>query len=328
MARRGRPPTAPTSGGSRETLSEDAELALALAVARAYYLENESKVAIAERLGITRFQAARLLDVARETGMVHIEVRPPGRIDHELSTRLQEALGVERAVVVVPLPGVSPLETVAQTLAQLVSDVVVPGDVVGFTWSRATIAMTDKLFHLEPCTVVQLGGHVEAAGLPGTAEIVRRAAQISGGTAHSIYAPLVVEDAHTAESLRQQPEIARSLELFDRLTVAVVSIGAWIPSGSTIYETSSDAVRTRAAAAGVVGEMGARLFDADGRAVTEVIDDQVIGISLDQLHRIPQVIVTGYGAYRAAATIAAARAGLVTTLIADQSLARAVLDRA
>ena len=42
-------------------LSKDEELALALEVAKAYYLEDESKVAIADRFGITRFQAARLV---------------------------------------------------------------------------------------------------------------------------------------------------------------------------------------------------------------------------------------------------------------------------
>lgn len=328
MARRGRPPVAPSgSGQPARNLSDEEELALALDVAKAYYLADESKVAIAARFGVTRFQVARLLDVARESGMVHIEVRAPGGIDRELSVLLQAALGIREAIVVSSLAGVSPLDDVGFALARTVSSMVRPGDVVGLTWSRATISMTNQLTHLEPCSLVQLGGHVEAAGLPGTVEIVRRAAQISGGVAYPIYAPLVVQDAHTAESLRRQATIAEAISMFDRLTMAVVSIGAWMPSGSTIYDSSSEDLRRKATDAGAVGEISGRLFDAQGEPLPFLIDDQVIGISLDQLRRVPDVIVTSYGAYRADATIAAARAGLINTLVTDRSLAQAIVER-
>ena len=45
---------------------------LLLAAARRFYLEDRSKVEIAEELGISRFKVARLLEQARETGVVTI----------------------------------------------------------------------------------------------------------------------------------------------------------------------------------------------------------------------------------------------------------------
>lgn len=328
MARKGRPPMGPAeSGGEPQRLTADEELELALQVAQAYYLENESKVRIAERLGITRFQAARLLTLARETGMVHIEVRAPRGIDRELSAQLQMLLGIPRAIVVTTMAGSSSLDDVGFTLARTLSEVVSVGDYVGLTWSRATIAMSQQLADLQPCSLVQLGGHVEGVGvgMPGTSEIVQRAAQQSGGQAYPIYAPLVVNDAHTAESLREQPTIKAAMELYSRLDVAVLSVGAWVPSGSTIYDTIPEPVRQAASAAGAVGEVGGRLFDRSGKPMRDVLDDRVIGISLDQLRDVPQIITTSYGAYRAEATRAAVKAGVVTTLIADRDLAVAIL---
>jgi len=328
MARRGRPPLGPSDGQRLPRhLSDDEELELALQVAEAYYLRDESKVAIADRLHITRFQAARLLTLAREAGMVHIEVRAPGGIDRELSALVQAKLGVARALVITSLAGASPLDDIGFTLARTVADVVEPGDIVGLTWSRATIAMTQQLSHLQPCSLVQLGGHVEGVtGMPGTVEIVQRAAQVSGGRSFPIYAPLVVQDGHTAQSLRTQPTIASAIELFAQLDVAVVSVGAWMSSGSTIYDTVPESLRRSATDMGVVGEIGGRLFDRAGQPVPDLIDDRIIGISLEELRQVPEVIATSYGAYRAVATIAAARAGLIKTLIADRSLALAVLD--
>src|ERR1700760_701825 len=66
--------------------------------ARQYYLEGLSKVDIADRLGISRFRVARLLDSARESGMVRIEIGlPGGSLDAGLSAELCAAFGLQQA---------------------------------------------------------------------------------------------------------------------------------------------------------------------------------------------------------------------------------------
>ena len=73
---------------------------LTASVARRYYLDGRSKVEIAEEFGLSRFKVARLLDDARASGLVRIEIGHPGAIDVELSGRLQDALGLQHCVVV------------------------------------------------------------------------------------------------------------------------------------------------------------------------------------------------------------------------------------
>ena len=77
-----------------------AELVLAARVARQYYLEGVSKVDIADRLGISRFRVARLLDSARDAGMIRIEIGlPGGSLDAALSAELCAAFGLREAFV-------------------------------------------------------------------------------------------------------------------------------------------------------------------------------------------------------------------------------------
>ncbi len=65
------------------------EIVLAAQVARESDLEGVSKVDIAGPLGISRFRVARLLDSAREAGMVRIEIGLPGGVlDAGLSAEL------------------------------------------------------------------------------------------------------------------------------------------------------------------------------------------------------------------------------------------------
>jgi hypothetical protein len=78
-------------------------------VARRYYLQEQSKVDIAALLGISRFKVARLLDEARSTGLVRIEIvnrwggrgpqgrrrlRPPGRGERKAKERPAAARAV------------------------------------------------------------------------------------------------------------------------------------------------------------------------------------------------------------------------------------------
>ncbi|BFO19848.1 hypothetical protein SHKM778_62360 [Streptomyces sp. KM77-8] len=128
--------------------------------------------------------------------------------------------------------------------------------------------MAAALDRLPPCTVVQLTGVYDAGTAErGSVEAVRRAAQVSGGDAHPIYAPMLLPDAATAQALRHQTGIARAFEYFDKVTVACVSIGSWEPGISTVHDMLSDEERAHYASLGVAAEMSAHLFDADGRRV-------------------------------------------------------------
>jgi DNA-binding transcriptional regulator LsrR (DeoR family) len=324
MARRGRPPGVPGIYADKEYGPEE-ELALAAQVARAYYIEDRSKVAIAEEIGLSRFQVARLLQVARTSGVVRIEINNPGAVDRELSALMQQRLGVQRAVVV-SSPTSVPLTDIGRTLATLFSETVEEGNTVGLSWSRALRSMVEQLHDVKRCTVVQLAGHMSPQGESiGSVELVRRTAEIAGGEALPIYAPFLVPSAAAASSLVTQPDIARAMADFDRLDLAMISIGSWAPSLSVIYDSMTETERKSARARGVVGDINGRMFDSEGNSVDPDMDGRTIAITFDQLRRTPEVICSSYGAPRAAATLAAIRAEVAKTWVMDQALAQAVL---
>ncbi len=102
----------------------------------------------------------------------------------------------------------------------------------------------------------------------GTVETVSRVTSVSGGDAYPIFGPLVLPDRRTTETLRRQPGIAETFGQFRLLTKAVVSIGAWQPGGSTVYDALDETERAAIAARGATAEVAARLFDASGNALS------------------------------------------------------------
>lgn len=161
----------------------------------------------------------------------------------------------------------------------------------------------------------------------GSVEVIRQVAHIAGGTAYPLYAPLIVDDAETAGAFRRQPEIAECLRRAEDVDLAVISVGAWTAEGSAVYSILDPDESARIADEGGCGDVSGYVFDERGRTVSPDLDERVIGISTDRLRSLPDTIATSYGQHRATATIAAARAGFIHTLIVDEPLALAMIER-
>jgi DNA-binding transcriptional regulator LsrR (DeoR family) len=57
-----------------QQLAGPASLVLSALIARRYCLDGRSKIEIADEFGLSRFKVARLIDVARSSGLVRIEI--------------------------------------------------------------------------------------------------------------------------------------------------------------------------------------------------------------------------------------------------------------
>ena len=307
-----------------------ASLVLSATVARRYYLDGRSKVQIGDELGLSRFKVARLLDLARETGLVRIEIGHPGAVDVDLSARLRERFSLERAVVVVTrddTPATSRAQ-VGQVAAELLAEVVVPEDVLGVAWARSVGAMAKFLPRLPTVPVVQLTGAVALPGGGDTSfDIVRDVARAAGGPAYVFYAPIVLPDGATATALRSQSDIARAFEHAATITKAIVGIGQCEPGESTLYDAVSEADHDELRRLGVVGEVCGVFVDAAGQPVETALAARVITIGAERLLAVPDVLAIVYGMGKLPATRAALRGGLVSSLVTQQSLARALLEQ-
>lgn len=304
---------------------------LTASIARRYYLDNRSKKEIAEEFGLSRFKVARLLDEARTSGLVRIEIGGPGGLDLELSDRLREHLGL-RHVLVVDDPADGSVESLRQTLgrstAQLLSETLGPSDVLGLAWGRSLSAMSQMVEQIAPCRVVQLTG---ALSRPDVAEnsvdLVRAVARKAGGRAHAFYAPFLLPDAADAQVLRRQPEVAEAFAQFGSLTVAVLAIGSWDPPYSTVYDAVSPQDREAMRRLGVTAELSGVFVTADGATPHTELAERMIGISAAELRGVPDVLATAYGEAKAPAVRAVLRSRLLTGLVTHRGLALRLLDQ-
>src|SRR6201993_4710588 len=303
------------------------EVVLAALVARQFYLEGFSKVDIADRLGISRVRVARLLESARGTGLVRIEIGLPGGIlDAGLSAELCSVFGLRQAFVFnFPDDAVALRQRLGEATAQVLMDLIKPGDMLGLTWSRTLSGLAAALTQLPPCPIVQMTGAVPPPDGRDLLELVRGVARVGGGTAHVFYAPMLVSDATTATAIRRQGDIAEAFALIPNVTIAVVSIGAWSSGLSTIYDAVTPGERDALTALGVRAELAGVFIGADGGPLATPLDSRMIVTPASLFTRIPFVLGVAYDAGKSPAVLAAIRGGLVHGLVTHTSLARELL---
>lgn len=297
-------------------------------VARRFYLDGASKVEIAEQLGLSRFKVARLLDEALNSGFVRIEIGSPGDLDLDLSTRVAQHLGL-RECLVVETTGDSPVQArdrLGSAAAAYVSEVVTEQDILGLPWAPEVYAMVQALTSLAAHEVVQLCGAQQLPDEDASAvEVVVQAARIAGGRGHVFYAPLIVDDAEAAATLRRQPSVRQALAQAHRVTRAIVGVGRWGAGTSTIYDAVSRGVRAELAQQGVVGEIAGVFFGADGRIIHPDLERRVVNLGDEGLRAIPHVCGIVLGPAKAPAVRAAIQGGLIDSLVLDSELGRVLL---
>ena len=304
-----------------------------VAAAELYYQEQLSQQEIAARLGVSRSTVSRMLQLARDQGIVKIEIRAPGsaaaseRTPEHLSEDLRSALGLRR-VVVVPTArrgGVQPL--VLPALAEIAALGLGAGDTLAVSWGRTVLELARaRRWPALPgvLLVPAIAGFEERDARFQANDIARRIADASGAGVSLIHAP-ALPSARLRRSLLADEDISRRLAAWDRLTAAIVGIGPPLAEADTgPAHVMSAAGELRGAA----GDVVSRYFDAEGRPVPFAGEQRLLGVSREQLRNAGTVIAVAAGAAKGASIAGAARAGLIDVLVTDETTAGAALAAA
>jgi len=307
-------------------------LELLARIATWYYEEHLDQETIARRIGRSRSMVSRLLQEARERGLVEIRVRYPLKTDAELEQRLREAFDLLQARVLAEPPG--DYDTLLRRLGELgaryLQQRLHDGIRIGIGWGTALyhVARAMRSTPLRDAVVVQIIGSV-GCGDPmiDGPELARWLAQELNATYRFLHAPLIVEDESVAQALLRERTIAETLVLARQVEVALVGIGSVAPRLSSLQRAGylSEENLAMLKEAGAVGDVVARQLDADGRPLDNPLNQRVIGIDLESLRSIPTVIGVAGSVLKAPAVLAALRGGYVDVLVTDSATAVQVL---
>lgn len=303
---------------------EDDRLELLGQVASWYYEDNMDQSVIAKRIGKSRSMVSRILQEAREVGLVEIKVTFPLKRDSELESRLIQTFHLAQAYVLANPPDDEELlrQRLGSLGARCLQNHLYDGIKIGLGSGTSVHQVVRAMAHVElkGAEVVQISGAIgtDSRAFDGS-ELARWLSEKLSAAYYVLYAPLVVKDEALAGSLLQDPTIADTLLRASQVNLALIGIGTLDPSLSSLqrvgYLNETDLAALHQI--GAVGDILSRHFDGQGHPVDLPANRRVIGLDLTTIRSIPTVIAVAGNVIKASAILAALRGGFIKVLVTD-----------
>jgi deoxyribonucleoside regulator len=301
-------------------------------VASLYYESRLTQSEIGKRIGASRSTVSRLLDEARESGIVEIVVHYPWKENSELEQELTARFSLSQARVLAgsDRPYSEALRGLGVLAARYIEEVLHEDAVLGISWGTSVYSTVQALRPNRrlPITVVQMIGAAQADDLlTDGPDLARLLADAYDGTYQHLHAPLVVESAQMRDMLLQEPRIRGTLDLARRADIALVGIGtldpklsSWLRAGCLDREALS-----RLRDQGAVGDICGWHYDVHGCVLEFEVNRRVVGITLEGLQEVGEVIAVAGGKPKVEAILGALRGEYVDVLVTDAATAQGVL---
>jgi DNA-binding transcriptional regulator LsrR (DeoR family) len=315
-------------------LSPIDEQRLLVKVSKMYYEAGLSQDDIILRLNLSRSKISRLLQQARDEGIVQITVTTPKHLFSELETRLEKLFGLYEALVVETHAGDSQENIIRElgiAAAGYLERSVSATTTLGISWGSTLHGMVAALHsnRLPNTKVVQIiGGLGQPEAEVHATDLCHRLARLLGSQLTLLPAPGIVATEQAREVLLTDLYVQRAMEMFNHLDLVFVGIGAPTPEsllirdGSILSQAELDGLLQK----GLVGDIALRFFDAQGQPVQSEIDQRVIGITLNQIKRTRRVVGIAGGPEKTPAILGALRGKLINVLITDSVNAEKLLQ--
>ncbi|MFW5705213.1 MAG: sugar-binding domain-containing protein [Nanoarchaeota archaeon] len=138
----------------------------------------------------------------------------------------------------------------------------------------------------------------------------------------------VVDNQKVWQALMKNDETQKLLEKAKKVDIALVGIGAPIGSSNLVETGYFEKKQIKEMQEqGVAGDICSRFFDEQGQISDIEINKRTIGIKLDDLKNINEVIGVAGGEEKVSSILGALKGDFIDVLITDSNTAKLVLDK-
>ena len=291
------------------------EDALMVKAAWYYYFENMTQQAIADRLSISRMRVIKLLDAARQNGVIQFRLRSDSVGMMEQSRELMQKYRL-KDVFIIP-----EAESIARAGAMYVADRLGDNACInagyGDTLSRtlnhlATMVQT-------PVTCISLTGGVSYYLPNGRSNVFN-------ARLYLMPAPLLASSHEMAAAMRAEASVSEIIRMAKLSSFTLVGIGSMHETATIVRSgiiTQNELFRLRMA--GAVGDVLCHFVNENGELIPSDIEERLISTPLEQLRAMDNVVGLAAGAQKAEAIRAILRGGYLDVLITDEPTAALLL---
>lgn len=300
------------------------------ATARLCYIDGIPQQQVAKMLNVSQAKVSRLLNLARQRGIVKISVNEYEPRCEELEQQLMQSFDLKEAIVVKQLSD-SPdnnAREVGYFGGKLLSQAIPAGCSLGLAGGRTIMHAVDGMLTsgIPNIETVQLMGNVMPNPVPSDASEIGRKLSAGNRRFMTLNSPVFVEDKKLQRSLLKHEQIRSVFGRFGELDMALVGVGTPENSIFAAQEAVSPKEISELRSQGVIGEICGRFFDKNGKECASKFKNRVISISFDRLRRIPKVFAVVSGNDRTEAVLGAIKGKLINAVLINERGANSLFN--
>ena len=293
--------------------------------AKLYYYGNMSQDEIAQVMGISRPKVSRLLAEARQLNIVQIVIHDPGTSITRNEEKIKSHYRLDY-VKIVPTQHTEAATKamVGRAASAFLGEHIQEDSNIGVAWGTTLAAFVHEFQAKRPmpkATVVQLVGGTYSQSINiDVRELTKDLAKKLECRYSILQTPMIVHNPKLREMFMEEPAVKEHFRRIRNLHMAFVGVGSSYYKDSVVLQANF----IEQNAAQLLSEMGlicdvcGHQLMPDGSAPHTFLTDRLIGISLEDLHRIPLVVGLCEGRKKTAPLKAALRGRHMNCIITDE----------
>lgn len=303
---------------------------LVIKACKLFYEEGLSQKEIAELLDISKPQICRMLNYAKEHGIVRFQIQNPYEQEFQLEKQLQERYHLDEVYVFqFNYENEEEMQAklgshCADQLDKYFSNNSTIGVMSGKT--IASVAEASHRLNREGLEFVPLVGNLGTSGNDWHANLIARTfSEKSGGSYRILNAPVVLQNEKVCDLFKQEPSIKSVLSKGRSCHIALVGIGDITPSSTGFLSgafTEEDILDLHHQ--GACASVCTSYIAEDGSILNNKLFKRSIGISLEELKN-KRVIAVAAGESKVNAIQAALKSRYISIFMTTMETAKLLL---
>ncbi len=311
------------------------------------YKENKTQQEVSRLLNISRPTLSKMINEAIAEGMVRIEINDVRNYYHliDLEASLRRAYDLRDAVVIdcdAPDDKESIIANIGKAAARYFEGIVSSNLKIGMSWGKTVEAFVSNLSHNKSIKNLQvvtlIGGTLYIDSKYHANILSQRLLDNYSGQGYFLYAPPFARSEEQYNSLMQNEELQKVLELGRKVDVAIVGIGASLTEYSELNKLIQGMNISKSHE---VGGINAQALDIHGNPIPDdvvvgqdgkhgkdkkPVNSLFIGVELSELKKIKKIIALVGGKEKHLAIRSVLLGGYANILITDKYTAQFLID--
>lgn len=295
-----------------------------------YYVAGNNQEQIAQKLGVSRQTAQRLVSLSVSEGLVKVRLDHPIGRCLELADRLRQRFALDFADVVPSDPGSSStvLGVAQSAAAEIERRLKAPDPIVMAIGTGRTLKATiEQLTPMEAPQhkIVSLTGNIAPDGSASFYNVIFNMADAIKARSFPMPLPVIASSRAERDMLLGQPMVRETLALAARADITFIGIGDLGPDAPLFLDGFITQAELKALQkAGAIGEIVGWAFDAQGRMIEGLTNERVASAPLPS-REASLVVALAMGKRKLPAIRAALNRRLVNGLMTDEATAESLL---